>query len=129
MNLWDWLHGRDLAPQEAPERAHDDEEPKLPEFEPRNPVSTSERKSRGVRARIQRDEIEYALDRMAIRASKAWSESSPDQTAVREEAYRLVNVIHSLRKELQSVVSDGEMAAAEEQAEARRKAARPADNR
>lgn len=91
-----------------------DADPILPEQEPRKPSSTGERKARGVRARIQRDEIEHALDRMALRAAKAWSESSPDETAKREEAYRLVNVIHSLRKELQAVVSDGEMAAREE---------------
>lgn len=127
MNLWDWLRGRDLI--EAPEPVEEDDEPKLPEFEPRKPNSTHERKARGVRTRIQREEIEYALDRMALRASKAWAESSPDEAAKREEAYRLVNVIHALRTELQTVVSDGEMAAAEEQVEARRKALRPADNR
>jgi hypothetical protein len=97
-------------------------DPILPEQEPRKPSSTHERKARGQRARIQREEIEHALDRMALRAAKAWSESSPDETAKREEAYRLVNVIHALRKELRSVEADGEMAAREE-------TLRPADNR
>lgn len=101
----------------------------IPDEEPRKPQSTAERKARGVRTRLQREEIEHALDRMVFRATRQWGESAPDELDKREELYRLVNVIHTLRTELQSVVSDGEMAAAEEQAEARRKAQRPADNR
>lgn len=125
MRFRDWFRAVFATDAEAAEPISDPSEPILPEQEPRKPQSTGERKARGVRARIQRDEIEAALDRMALRAAKAWSESSPDETAKREEAYRLVNVIHSLRKELQAVVSDGEMAAAEEQALAKR----PRDNR
>lgn len=134
MRLLDWLTGRDLEqPAEAPQEPADadprDGASILPTQEPRKPQSTAERKARGIRARIQRDEIEAALDRMALNAAKQWAESAPSDTAKREEAYRLVGVIRALRTELQSVVSDGEMAAAEEQIEARRNATRPADNR
>jgi hypothetical protein len=120
MKFLDWLLGRDLKPAEAPVEPV---EPILPDDEPERIRSTAERRARGLRARIQREEIEGALDRMARRAAKAWAESGPEEETKREEAYRLVNVIRALRTELQTVVTDGEMAAHEERTK------RPADNR
>lgn len=126
MNLWRWLRGHDLSePPIPPADPQTDDGPLIPDDEPERTRSTSERKARGQRARIQREEIEGALDRLARNAAKQWAESGINETAKREEAWRLVSVIRALRTELRSVEADGEMAAAAEL----HRAKRPADNR
>jgi hypothetical protein len=114
--LWNWLRGHDLQVPSAPaEPVSEPDEPLIPPDEPERHRSTSERKARGVRARIQREEIESALDGMVRSATEAWASSRPDEEAKREEAYRQVNLIRALRTKLRAVESDGEMAARQEQ--------------
>lgn len=130
MNLWNWLTGRDLeqadeAPQEPADADPWGAAPLIPQDEPRQSTSTSERKSRGSRARIELEQTDAAFDHLIRTATKNWAETGPLDTDKREEAYRLVHVIRAVRTRLRDVIEDGEMAAAEERALARR----PADNR
>lgn len=89
-------------------------EPIIPEHEARQPVSTAERRSRGLRARLEFEQTEAAFDHMIRTAVAKWAETKPDETAKREEAYRLVHVVKAVRERLRTVIADGEVAAAEQ---------------
>jgi hypothetical protein len=80
------------------------------------------RQARAARARIELEETEAAFERMKANALKKWLASKPSDVETREELYRLVHVIDTVRAELNSLVTDGLMAEHEAELE---KAKRP----
>lgn len=77
-------------------------------------LSNGERKSRGVRARVELEQTEAAFERMKANAVRNWIATDPADTAKREECWRLIHVIETARIELQALVNDGLMAEAED---------------
>jgi hypothetical protein len=77
--------------------------------------------SRGARARaILEDEIVVdALDAIEGELRADWEGSRPDDTAGREESYRMLRAAKAFRERLRKVIDDGSVAQAEIEANER----------
>lgn len=60
-------------------------------------------------ARSELRQTEAAFQAMKDAAVANWLASKPADTALREEAYRLVNVIDEVRKQLHQVIATGDI--------------------
>ena len=70
--------------------------------------------SRGIRAKaLLEDEIVIdALDAIEAEMRADWEGSRPDETAAREDAYRMLRAAKAFRERLRKVIDDGAVAQA-----------------